>query len=246
MLPLAPYYIQALVDTGVSPFEVEEESLCEMFSSVTRQKINARELLPDYWAQNMVSTVQFAAALKEASRWHKDLAFLEIGPHPALKSAVIDTMAALGLPNVPYFRSCYRHQSDFDSMLESAGKIIAAGLPIDRKSINRVESTIEFDVVRESSRVLTDLPGYQWDHKMIHWAETGASWNLRNRKFPRHPLLGARAYGDNPFGLSWRNKLVLSEVTWLEEFAVGTLSPFRAQFADFLSRHLNHLHCSQR
>lgn len=219
MLLFAPSYIQALVNTGISPLNVEE-SPCEMFSSVTQQKINAQELLPDYWAQNMVSTVQFAAALKEASRCHKDLAFLEIGPHPALKSAVIDTMTANGLPDVTYFRSCYRYQPDFESMLESAGEIIAAGLPIDRKSINSADRMIESDLVHETGRVLTDLPSYQWDHKMSHWAETRASWNLRHRRFPRHPLLGARAYGDSPLDLSWRNKLILSEVTWVEELIV--------------------------
>ena len=223
MLPFAPSYIQDLVNADISPLNVEEESPCEMFSSVTQRKISAQELLPVYWAQNMVSTVRFAAALKEASRYHKDLAFLEIGPHPALKSAVIDTMAATGLPDVTYFHSCHRYESDFETMLKSAGEMIDAGLPINRTSINRVDRMIESNLVHETGSVLTDLPSYQWDHKTSCWAETRANWNLRHRRFPRHPLLGARAYGDGPLGLSWRNKLILSEVKWVEELIVKCL-----------------------
>ena len=220
MLSFTPLYIKSLAGANITPLNIKKDSPCEMFSSLTRQKVFPKELLPEYWARNMASTVYFAAALKEASRCHRDLAFLEIGPHPALKSAVIDTISATGSSDITYFRSCCRNKPDFESMLESAGDIIAAGLPIDRKSINRVDNTINFDPVYQTSSVLTDLPSYQWNHEVSHWAETRASWNLRHREFPRHPLLGARMYGDNPLNLTWRNKLMLDEVTWVQELLV--------------------------
>ena len=160
----------------------------------------------------MISTVRFAAALKKASQCFKNLAFLEIEPHSALKSTVINTMIATDFPDVPYFHSCYRYKMNFESMLKSAGEIIAADSPINRNAINKADRIIESDLIFENDSVLTDLPDYQWDHKKSHWAETRANWNLRHRKFPRHPLLGARAFGDDPLELSWRNKLVLSEV----------------------------------
>ena len=214
MQPLAPLYEQSLRDAGVKPCASSAESECEMFSSVTQQKLSPSECTPDYWAKNMVSPVQFTAALTEAMRCHDLNTLIEIGPHPALKGPSMDTLSSLGKVEINYFGSCYRNQPTLEKLLSTVGEMIVSGLPVLTHSINRSNKS------DKSPQVLTDLPTYPWDHAVSHWAETRVSKNQRFRAYPRHEVLGARINSDTPLHPVWKNMLRLKEVEWLEDMMV--------------------------
>lgn len=230
MLPLAPKYVKSLRDAGISPFEALIDPKCDMFSSVTGRKLTASQCTPNYWAENMTSTVQFAAALTVAVKCHALNAIVELGPHPTLKGPALQTIATLENNKVVYFGSCSRNVPDMISMLETVGKMMSAGLPVLSEKVNCSETVDRRYTSYKHGKVLTDLPGYQWDHSVSFWAETRLNRNQRLRRFPRHSLLGARSSDDTKFLMVWKNRLLFKEVAWLKEVIVsmriGSLQTF--------------------
>lgn len=228
MLPLAPGYEKSLHDAGISPLAPSVEFECGMISSVTRRKLSPSDCTPVYWAKNVVSPVQFSAALIETMSLHDLGVLVEVGPHPALKGPAMDTLAALGKNDIAYFGSCVRNNPGFNSILETVGGMVSAGLHVLTDVVNSTEHLVGSEVKLAPGKVLTDLPKYQWDHSVSHWAETRLSQNQRFRKFPRHQLLGARVYDDTPLSPRWRNRLMLKEIEWLEEMMVSAVIPWKA------------------
>ncbi|KAI9718693.1 MAG: Type I Iterative PKS [Candelaria pacifica] len=214
MLSAACRYERALQDAKVS-FPTSPTT-CDMFSSVTGRLMDLTKCLPLYWKQNMVSTVRFSAALTACIRDHPELSMVfEVGPHSALKAPTIETLRNLGRESVQYFNSCLRGKNDFESLLDSAGGMLAGGAPLNSGSINARGEIDDLHCKYVSGNTLTDLPSYQWDHSNPFWAESKISRNIRYREFPRHQLLGSRYSEAIQFRPSWRNLLMLKEVPWL-------------------------------
>jgi acyl transferase domain-containing protein len=221
MLLVAQLYEKSLRDAGVGYLELPINRKCEMFSSVTQSKLCPSHCTPEYWKQNMVSTVRFSAALTEAMRAHDLDTLVELGPHPALKGPTVDTLTALGKGEVKYLGSCMRNKDDFISMLETAGEMVTANIRVKCENINGLEIVNGIDAKIEAGKILTDLPRYQWDHSLSHWAESRVSQNHRLRAFSRHQLLGARSNSDTPLNATWRNILLLKEIDWLKDILVS-------------------------
>lgn len=220
MLPLASTYQLLLERAGLSPSS--DEPHCPIFSSVTGQTLLPEKLTPSYWAQNMTSTVRFAGAMNQCLEKNPDVdSIIEMGPHPALKGPIQEILRPRGKDSVHYFSTCRRGTDDFESMLTTAGEMIAAGSPFDPSAVNATEVCIDSTWKYEYGNVLTDLPGYQWNYTASFWSESRVSKNLRFRAFPRHELLGSRYADDIPLRACWRNHLDPSAIDWLAECNVG-------------------------
>ncbi|KAL8979635.1 MAG: hypothetical protein Q9205_005077, partial [Flavoplaca limonia] len=188
MLPLSCRYDMYLQDAQVG--STQDEPDCVMFSSVTGRMIEKHDLTPSYWAKNMTSTVQYAAAINSCLDKFPDLdCILEIGPHPALKSPTQTMLSARHKNDISHIGTCRRDIDDFESILRSAGELLVAGVPLR----------------------------YQWNHSASFWSESRVSRNLRNRQFPRHELLGSRYVDDIPSRACWRNNINIDDIEWLEE-----------------------------
>ncbi|KAK4448640.1 Nonribosomal peptide synthetase-like protein [Podospora aff. communis PSN243] len=227
MLPMAPSYQASMQAAGVSAIPGADS--CRMFSSVRGKEVNVDvgDCNAEYWTENMTSTVQFMAAVKSMLGTIPNLqAFVEIGPHPALKGPFQDTLAALdgsSCGSTLYFSSCVRGKPDMSALLRTVGEMITAGLEA-ALMLERVNNIEAVKGSQPRNRVLTDLPGYVWDHSVSHWAETRVSKNYRMRKHPAHELLGARKHTDNPIAMSWRSIISLSRVPWLRAWKKNTRS----------------------
>ena len=229
MQPLAPQYQKALSTAGVGHHS--RPAQCRMFSSVTGLSIEPSELTCSYWVTNMTSTVKFSAALeKSLNEYPLDTAFVELGPHPALKGPALEVLRNLGRDNIDYFQTCTRGEDDFESLLRNAGSMIAARVPLDTPKINAQEVVNGLECHHELGSVLTDIPSYQWNHSNAFWSESRVSRNVRFRKFPRHELLGSRYLDDIPAHPCWRNQLMLREVPWLEKLQVCFVTEFSSSF----------------
>ncbi|KAK0609806.1 Fusarin C synthetase [Lasiodiplodia hormozganensis] len=243
MLPLAPMYEKAMANVGVSP---APSSKANMYSSVYGCRIDPRKCTPTYWKDNMTSTVRFSAAVSDLMLQENVDALVEIGPHPALKGPVADTLADLGTTGIPYFSSCFRGKPDMVALLESAGNMMNANLPVQASRLNANEVARGSGFTYETGRVLTNLPKYEWDHSGSFWAESRISRNLRFRQFPRHELLGSRMVEDTPLTMGWRNNLTLKEVKWLSTIkASGAASLPPTVFLSMAweaARQVHHLH----
>jgi len=220
MLAVAPIYRRALLDAGILPLATEVN--CDMFSSVTGRKVASAEISPVYWKENMVSTVQFSAAFTECLRHHSEnMVIVEIGPHPALKGPAQEVLRSLDTKSVGYFNSCTRGENDIESLLQSAGAMIALGIPLNTSNINAIE---DYDGSGSSfaiGKVLTDVPSYSWDHSTPFWYESRISRNVRFRHFLRHQLLGSRYLDDVSSRPCWRALWTLREISWLSRIKVS-------------------------
>lgn len=222
MLPLSCPYEKYLQDAQV--VHTQDKPECIMFSSVTGRMIENHDLTPSYWTKNMTSTVQYAAAINCCLEQYPDLdCVLEIGPHPALKSPTQEMLRARHKSDIPHIGTCRRDTNDFESILRSAGELLVAGVPLRTAAINAEPET---PTDYKHGTVLTDLPGYQWNHSASFWSESRVSRNLRNRRFPRHELLGSRYVDDIPSRPCWRNIINVNDIEWLEEPRVSHLQCF--------------------
>lgn len=219
MLPLSCMYEKYLQDAQVVSTQDASESI--MFSSVTGRILEKHDLTPSYWAENMTSTVQYAAAINRCLDKYQDLdCILEVGPHPVLKSPTQGILRGRHKNEVPHIGTCKRDTDDFESILRSAGEMIAAGVTLRTATIN---AELRESTNCKSGNILTDLPCYQWNHTTSFWSESRVSRNLRNRQFPRHELLGSRYVDDIPSRACWRNQFNPTNIEWLEELKVSYL-----------------------
>ena len=220
MLPAASQYEEALANAKVLSGSCKPS--CDMFSTVTGHELSSERITPSYCARNLTSTVLFAPALTESLKQDPEInAILEIGPHPALKGPSQEILRSLGKSRIEYFHTCSREQGSLDTLLLSAGAMVAYGVSLNAPVINALQKIDGPSTVFEHGTVLTDLPSYQWDHSTPFWVESRVSRNVRFRQFPRHALLGSRYVDDIPLRPCWRNQLMLKELAWLMELKVS-------------------------
>ncbi|OJZ91221.1 hypothetical protein ASPFODRAFT_706954 [Aspergillus luchuensis CBS 106.47] len=227
MVPLAPEYQRAIEE--LSSFRTQSAS-CRMFSSVTGRVCHGEEMTASYWAQNMVSPVRFSDALTgivldDEDQQNVDV-LLEIGPHPALKSPVTETVSSLSL-TIPYFGTLSRNQSAQKSLLEAIGQMFCLGYPARLEAINQRQTVVDGSVVHQpASERLYDLPSYSWDHK-DYWFTTRLVSEHVHRPW-KHALLGAPVPGSMRNMPRYRNYIRLSELPWLKDHVIDSKVVFPA------------------
>jgi hypothetical protein len=220
MKRVAEKYRESLETTLGGARSSSAEFTCDFFSTAIDEKLTPANLSSEYWVTNLCSTVKFSTAVLAATEAYSTVSFLEIGPHPALRTSVNDIVSQCG-KNINYFHSVKRDASSFHSMLESAVEMMGNGFDINKTALNFSRGEIEQQ--NSGARVLTNLPSYVWDHSKTHWAESRASRQLRFREFPRHPILGSRTFGDNPTQMLWRNCLQFDDLLGID----GILTQFK-------------------
>ncbi|KAF2450924.1 ketoacyl-synt-domain-containing protein [Karstenula rhodostoma CBS 690.94] len=215
MKVVAGEYLNAL--QGLESSEARDD--VQLFSSVTgRPKTSG--FGPNYWVQNLVSTVRFPDALiaacrpaggsKATSRF-----FVEMGPHSALAGPARQTLTSHeNKVDHKYFSALIRGKDAYTTILTLAGKLFESGLDIDINAVNAMCDGVE------AKRVIVDLPLYSWDYSNRYWHESRLSKEYRFRKYPYHDLLGLRLIGSTPLEPIWRNILSLSAQPWLSEHVI--------------------------
>nr|BBJ34510.1 putative PKS-NRPS [Alternaria solani] len=218
MLPCAEPYLQSLLACDI---QVKTPTLgkCIWNSSVRGDtellKGDLSELKGSYWVSNMVNTVLFSQAI-ESSIWHGgpfDLA-MEIGPHPALKGPVEQTLKAV-YGSVPLYTGVLkRGGNDIEAFSASIGTAWSQLGPsyIDFAGYHRAFGG---DAQLRASDAIKGLPSYSWDHDQIYWRESAQSRRYRTGRDKGNELLGRRVTDDNEREMRWRNLLRLTEMPWL-------------------------------
>ncbi|TIC96982.1 Compactin diketide synthase mokB [Colletotrichum higginsianum] len=192
-----------------------------MFSSVSGKLVTAEQMTPSYWVDNLVSPVNFVGAVRSLlhhtegkARSHDRTAFasvfVELGPHSALRSYLLDTFATEDrFSDLSYATALRRKFDGVQTALEAMGQLWAKGCEVD---VNRVNE------VSDSTGMLVDLPPYAWNHTREFWDESYLSREYRLREKPRTDLLGYRMSGTpDP---TWRCHLRCAESPWIREHKV--------------------------
>ncbi|KAI4710994.1 Type I Iterative PKS [Alternaria sp. Ai002NY15] len=189
-----------------------------MFSSVTGSLIDPAQMKPSYWVDNLVSPVNFVAATRsllshpQESKSRKAFAnlFVELGPHSALRSYLLDIFASANrAADTTYTNLLRRNHDGAATMLEAMGHLWAHGCKVDLSKAN--------DVSPDNTSMLVDLAPYAWNHK-AYWDESHLSRQHRLRKSPRTDLVGYRLTGTPEH--TWRNFLRCNENPWIREHKV--------------------------
>ncbi|KAI1088514.1 putative polyketide synthase [Rostrohypoxylon terebratum] len=191
----------------------DSKSTVTMYSSVGHCNDELGPVKPDrnmtrYWRENLESPVQFASALS-ALLHDRDYHLVEIGPHHALQGPIKRIKSKSGKGDLPYSTTLVKNQSDDFNIKKLAGILFTHGHSLNWGEVNNLPKGTE---------LLYNIPPYPWDYPdKLLWHEPRPSVELRNRKHPRHELLGSQQLAGNGVDWSWRNILRLSEVPWMRD-----------------------------
>ncbi|KAG6017415.1 Type I Iterative PKS [Claviceps lovelessii] len=190
-----------------------------MFSSVTGRMVQGRELDAQYWTDNMVSPVQYEAAIGEMMSLPVDKRpniVLELSPRAVLRSPTSDIMSSiLGEANKhpAYYSVMQPKANGISKLLSTIGELWVEGAPIDLKEVvARGRATMP--------KCLSDLPPYPWNHSKSYWHESHLSVASRQRETPRQDLIGALTADSIPLEPRWRGFLRVSENPWIQDHQV--------------------------
>jgi acyl transferase domain-containing protein len=161
-----------------------------LFSTVTGQRVDGQTLDASYWSRNLRSPVLFQAAMEALSQTEPSL-FVEIGPHPVLRTAIAQCLqlhqrAGTMLP------SLRRGQPERATLLQSLGVLYRQGYPVDW---NRLYPTGH----------CVALPTYPWQRQRHWFSPVSALIPVTALKTVEQPEVQCRqslapeATGDKPF-----------------------------------------------
>ena len=194
---IAEQVVEALRD--IAP----RASTIPMYSTVTGGLLDGERLDAEYWWQNIRFPVLFQSASETLCEQGYNV-FVEVGPHPILRSYVSDALAAREQQGV-VIATLKRHDDAPPMVTRAVAKVLISGVDTDLAYL--FPSTGRF--VR--------LPNYAWQRER-HWhGDTPES--ARTLYHDRvHPLLGHAVPGHE---LTWDNRLDTQLFPSLEDHKVG-------------------------
>ncbi|KAI1355097.1 hypothetical protein F5Y01DRAFT_327941 [Xylaria sp. FL0043] len=192
-----------------------------MISSVSGKIIPSQSLSEtEYWVNNLISPVEFSRALTTLTSEHLRLGVItdlvEIGPHPALRRPIQDTLPQTGFSkkSIRYSHMLYKSKSALQSTLQLLGQLFCNGVAISVTSVNQHLS-------RSTSRPFcVDCPEYPFNHSMAYWREPRLSRDYRLRESAPVDALGARFHDWNPLEPRWRKFLSAESTPWTKDHIV--------------------------
>ncbi|KAK1731468.1 beta-ketoacyl synthase domain-containing protein [Colletotrichum acutatum] len=186
------------------------------FSSV-RGRVYPHALLGKfYWAENLVSPVQFVSAVKAMMDSQNRPDFLiELSPHATLASALSEIMAEHNPSSQPrYLSLMQREKVSATTTLQAIGELWARGYPVDMLQVISKGSD------NPTFKTLVDLPSYPWNHSKTFWHESHTCTEHRFRNFGRQDLIGSPSPDATTFEPRWRGFLRISENPWIQDHRV--------------------------
>lgn len=212
MLTIAEEYLSLMGSLeSAGRQDAKTKSAIPMVSSVTGKSIRPAELAKgQYWVDNMVSPVRFADAVQvltqESAKLKVGLGnitdLVEIGPHPALRRPVADTINQEGnrKKQIRYSSVLHRSQPPIQTTLELMGQLFCYGHPVSVSAVNQ-------HATARKPAFLVDCPEYPFDHSNKYWAESRISRDYRLRGTVKGETLGVRVSDWNELEPRWRNFL---------------------------------------
>ena len=150
--------LAALRDITPRPAEVP------LVSTVTGDRVEGTEMDAEYWWRNVRRPVRFAEAVGRLSALASG-AFVEVGPHPVLATAIDEALSGRG-GELVRVASLRRDQPQLGQMLEALGTLYVAGAEPD------------WERVHPGPREHLHLPRYPWQREH-HWSESAAGREAR-------------------------------------------------------------------
>ncbi len=182
------------------------------YSTVNGAQLDTQNLDANYWWDNIRKPVLFADAMENMLNDGYQV-FLEIGPHPVLRTYVNQCGREKELATVS-FATIVRHGESKTVLLNAIYNCFLAGCPLEESSL-----------FPNKSRSIK-LPHYPWQRER-HWYQlTSEGSDLVNRD-REHPLLGYRLRN---FEAIWENQIDTVLLNYLADHVVdgGAVMPAAA------------------
>jgi hybrid polyketide synthase/nonribosomal peptide synthetase ACE1 len=223
MLPCSQPYLDSMKSISVRKERLE--SSCTWVSSVhpDRPLDEMGDVSASYWVDNLLSPVMFRQAVERAMSLGPFDGAIEVGPHPALKGPVRDTLQNIQV-DMPYTGLLQRNTDANQSISNALGYLWTH---LDNISI-------DFDLYETamggptSYRFISGLPVYRWNHNQKYWHESDLSRNIRQRSHPVHPLLGDLMPQSSPHQLTWKGILRPQDLPWIHDHRIQGQTVFPA------------------
>lgn len=212
MFKASDSYLASIRAAGIAKLKTPNGTT-SWYSSVLVQKIVSSDDVADtYWNDNMVNPVLFSQAISLAvsEEGPFDIA-IEVGPHPALKGPVLQTIQDISNGTLSYTGTLQRATNDVEALSNALGQLWKT-LPESSISFTRYDTLLSGVTDRN---LVVNLPGYQWDHGRKFWHESRLSRAQRLRTEPIHEILGTRVTDGAQNQLRWRNVLTQRHIPWL-------------------------------
>lgn len=217
MDPCSKPYLGSLRQCNIQLSRTASEGDCIWYSSVYghngRRLYDHNALKDTYWVENMVKPVLFYQSLDRAVQEGQrfDLV-LEVGPHPALKGPVLDTLRDLTGVDVPYYGTLSRKGNDLTAISDALGFIWSnIDSPVSMPNFQAFADACSWS---HRPQVCKGLPTYQWDHIKPLLRESRISKKWRTRQLD-HELLGTPTTYGNNHEVCWRKVMRIAEMEWL-------------------------------
>jgi acyl transferase domain-containing protein/acyl carrier protein len=169
-----------------------------LISTVTTQPVEGAEMNADYWWRNVRQPVRFAAGVERLLS-EGCTAFVEIGPHPVLASALAEIGLAQKFSPV-CVGSLRKAEDERRTMLLGLAALYRSGANVNWRGL----------YARPTKAIR--LPAYPWQRQRFWQEATGTNNELRSAS--PHPLLGDRQPHPQP---TWLNHLDARLVPWLAD-----------------------------
>ncbi|MEV4432886.1 SDR family NAD(P)-dependent oxidoreductase [Streptomyces sp. NPDC049555] len=186
--------------TGLTPVHASTP----FYSTVTGTLLLGSELDASYWWQNVRRPVRFAAAVELARADGADV-FLEIGPHPVLRTYLRRAASADRQGPVAVLATLRRDGDGPGALRHALAGLLAAGAPVGTEHFFARPGLVR------------DLPAYPWQRRR-HWVGTPRSWiQSSGSGLFEHPLLGERLPAPHPV---WLGAIEPVLVPWLTDHRI--------------------------
>jgi acyl transferase domain-containing protein/NADPH:quinone reductase-like Zn-dependent oxidoreductase len=209
---IADFYVKKIAGIPLSA----EPSDVQFFSSLKAEKIQLDELGPRYWVDNLTEPVRFATSLKCLCEDFSPDIIIEVGPHAALKSPIMQTLKKLGATanKIAYLPTLFRDQDATRTILELAGHLFMCGhTQLDWYNINHMREEIE------KPDMIHNLFPYPWTRQK-YWHESRINRQHRLKTSTRNDLLGVLADWSSDLEPTWRSIIRTEDLPWLRDYRI--------------------------
>ncbi len=178
------------------------------YSAVHGKRIEGTEMGAEYWWRNIRESVRFEQAATALVEDGFNI-FIEVGPHPVLKSYVSDAVKA-GERDGRQIVTGQRGELHVGKVRSAAGQALVAGAKVDWHSYFPGPGRY------------VDLASYPWQRE-VHWHVTTAQAGQSLYRTREHALLGYRL---KQHAAAWENQLDTCRCPTLGDHVVGNATVF--------------------
>jgi len=178
------------------------------YSTITGSQLDGTRLDAEYWWRNVREPVRFQHAV-DALVARGDNVYIEIGPHPVLRSYVNDSLASAERKG-RVLLTASRGNDEPARIRDTAGQAVCSGAQVDWQ-----------DLFPWEGRHIA-LPAYPWQRER-HWHPVTPESLGQLQRAKVHPLLG---YPLRQHEGLWENQLDTALYPWLADHVVGDATVF--------------------